>query len=192
MAQCEVPLEPRVHPTLAGRFSPVRFRSDVSLSRAHVDTLLAAAGRAPSAGNSQPWRFVVGLRGGEVHGRIVRHLARSSSAWAPGASLVVVNLAQVGVEGAPGWAHSEFAVYDLGQAVAHMSIQGLTMGLDAHQFRAFDRDAVVAEFDVPEHFEVVSMTAVGVADHAPDEIPAPGTSRDRHGLADIVWASDVG
>ncbi len=104
----------------------------------------------------------------------------------------MVNLAQVGVEGVPKWESSEFAVYDLGQAVAHMSIQGLTMGLDTHQFRAFDRDAVVAEFDVPEHFQVVSTTAFGVADQAPGEIPSPGTTRERHQPDDITWASDPG
>lgn len=46
---------------------------------------------------------------------------------APSASLLVVNLAHVEVEDAPGWEYSEFARYDLGQAVAHMTIQGLSV-----------------------------------------------------------------
>jgi hypothetical protein len=92
--------------------------------------------------------FVAGLRGDEVHSRIVRHLARSSSVWAPMASLLVVNLAHARVEGTIEWEYSEFSRYDLGQAVAHMTIQGFSIGLDAHQFRAFDRDAVAAEFAV--------------------------------------------
>ncbi|MFC8800778.1 nitroreductase family protein [Promicromonospora sp. NPDC057138] len=188
MTTCEVPVCPEIHPALAGRFSPVRFDPVAVVSSAQLDTLLDAARKAPSAGNSQPWRFVAGLRGDDVHSRIVRHLARSSSAWAPMASLLVVNLAHTRVEGAIDWEYSEFSRYDLGQAVAHMTIQGLSIGLDAHQFRAFDRDAVAAEFAVPSHWEVTSMTAFGVAAHAAGDVRSPGTSRERASIEDITWA----
>ncbi len=132
--------------------------------------------------------FVVGLRGDDVHSRIVPHLARSSSAWAPAASLLVINLAQIHISGTPDWEYSEFAHYDLGQAVAHMTVQGLAIGLDAHQFRAFDREAVAAEFAVPSHWEVTSMTAFGVAAHTAGELVSAGTSRDRHSIEQITWA----
>jgi len=185
---CETSAVPELHPALRDRFSPVRFDPDATVSQTQLSTLLEAARRAPSAGNSQPWKFIVGLRGDETHARIVRHLARSSSMWAPSASLLVVNLAHVLVEGTEDWEYSEFSRYDLGQAVAHMTIQGLSIGLDAHQFRAFDREAIVTEFAVPPHWEVTSMTAFGVATHAPDEIASAGTSRDRVAVDDIVWA----
>lgn len=91
------------------------------------------------------------------------------------------------IEGATDWEYSEFSRYDLGQAVAHMTIQGLTLGLDAHQFRAFDREAVAREFSVPPHWEVTSMTAFGTATHAADEVVAPGTSRARATREEITW-----
>ncbi|WP_300679228.1 hypothetical protein [Nocardioides sp.] len=69
---------------------------------------------------------------------------------------------------------SEFAHYDLGQAVAHMTVQGLAMGLDAHQFRAFDRDGLACDFEVPDHWEVTSMTAFGFSAHAAGDVSAPG------------------
>jgi nitroreductase len=152
-----------------------------------IDTILNAARRAPSAGNSQPWRFIVGQREDSVHQRLTKHLARSSSAWAPGASFLVANLAQVRVEGSD-LEYSEFAHYDLGQATAHMTFQAHALGLFAHQFRAFDRDAMAREFSVPAHFEVVSMTAFGVAAHTIDEVVGSGTSRDRFDLDEIVLA----
>ena len=111
----------------ASRFDPVAM-----ITPAHLDTLLDAARKAPSAGNSQPWMFIAGLRGDSVHSRLVPHLARSSAVWAPSASLLVANLAQIHLEDTPDWEYSEFSRYDLGQAVAHMSIQGLSLGLDAH------------------------------------------------------------
>jgi nitroreductase len=173
---------------LVNRFSPVSFDPEASITSEQLDTLLDAARRAPSAGNSQPWMFVVGRRGDVIHGRVMRHLARSSSVWAADASLLVVNLAHVHVEDTDRWEYSEFSRYDLGQAVAHMTIQGLHIGLDAHQFRAFDRDAVTAEFGVPPHWEVTSMTAFGVASHAADEIASSGTSRERATRDEVTWA----
>lgn len=188
MSVCDLSETPALHPALAGRFSPLRFDPVAEVSTAQVDVLLEAARRAPSAGNSQPWRFIVGRRGDDVHTRLVRHLGRSSSVWAPAASLLVANLAHVSVEDAPDWEYSEFSHYDLGQAVAHMTVQGLAMGLAAHQFRAFDRDAVAAEFSVPGHYEVTSMTAIGHPAHRPGELTGAGTSRDRAAPEDIVWA----
>ncbi len=188
MTQCQVPTPPSLHPALAGRFSPVMFDADAVVTMAQVDTLLEAARRAPSAGNSQPWMFIVGRRGDTVHDRIVTHLARSSGRWAPHASLLVVNLAHVWVEDTTELEYSEFSRYDLGQAVAHMTIQGLSMELNAHQFRAFDRDAIAAEFNVPPHWEVTSMTAFGTAAHTAGELLAPGTSRDRATRETITWA----
>jgi nitroreductase len=181
-----VPIEARVHSAFLGRFSPVQFDPDATVTNDHVDVLLDAARLAPSAGNSQPWKFVVGRRGDAVHARIVRHLAPSSARWAPGASVLFVNLAHVYVEGTT-MEYSEFARYDLGQSVAHMIIQGLSMGLAAHQFRAFDREGVTAEFDVPAEWEVTSMTAFGIAAHAAGEQASPGTSRDRLSRDEITW-----
>jgi len=75
----------------------------------------------------------------------------------------------------------------MGQAVAHMTIQGLSIGLHSHQFRAFDRAAVAHEFDVPPHWEVTSMTAFGTAAHPPETPAFPGTSRERATVDEIVW-----
>ncbi|NUS72826.1 MAG: nitroreductase [Corynebacteriales bacterium] len=188
MTSCQIPTVPEVHPALAGRFSPAAFDPHTIVTSAQLDTLLEAARRAPSAGNSQPWMFIAGHRGDDVHARLVPYLARSSSVWAPTASLLIVNLAHVLIEGTTDWEYSEFSRYDLGQAVAHMTIQGLTIGLDAHQFRAFDRAGIASEFGVPPHWEVTSMTAFGVAAHARGEVISPGTSQERADINEITWA----
>ncbi len=187
MSVCDVPVVPVVHPALLNRHSPVRFDRDAVVSDIAIDTILDAARLAPSAGNSQPWAFIVGRRGDGVHGRIVRHLAASSALWAPDASAIVVNVARVLVEGTD-WEFSEFSRYDLGQAVAHMTLQARAIGLDAHQFRAFDRDAVAGEFGVPREWEVTSMTAFGTAAHPAGEVA--GVSRERRTRDDVTWARE--
>lgn len=186
-----------VHPLLASRWSPTSFDPEHDLSADEVDSLLEAARWAPSAGNSQPWAFIVGRRGDGTHTRLVRHLAGSSSRWAPSASLLVANLAHRYVEDTE-WEYSEFSLYDLGQAVAHMTLQAQALGLSARQFRAFDRAAVAAAFDVPPHWEVTTMAAFGrpASAGARSSSPSPSpsstsdedaSSRQRRPSGELLW-----
>ena len=168
-----------LHPLLAERWSPAVFDPEHEAPVEDVETLLEAARWAPSAGNAQPWAFLVGRRGDTVHGRLVRHLAGSSAGWAPSASVLVANLAHRFVEDTD-WEFSEFALYDLGQAVAHMTIQAQALGLRARQFRAFDRAGLAAEFAVPAHWEVTTMTAYG-------RPLADSPTRQRRTLDEIQW-----
>ena len=185
-----------LHPLLAARWSPTTFDASYELGASETEALLEAARWAPSAGNSQPWAFIVGQRGDATHTRLVRYLARSSGAWAPAASLLVANLAHRYVEGTD-WEYSEFSLYDLGQAVAHMTVQAQALGLHVRQFRAFDRAGLAAEFAVPDHWEVTTMAAVGrpgqanAAQSAPEPRPparrADAPSRQRRSVDDIIW-----
>lgn len=176
-----------VHPLLATRFSPARFDPAHSCSPAEVESVLEAARWAPSAGNSQPWAFATGRRGDTDHARLVRHLAPSSARWAPSAALLVANLCHRYVEDTD-WEYSEFAAYDLGQAVAHMVVQAQSLGLAARQFRAFDREAVEREFAVPLHWSVMSMTAFGRPATARDSATAD-PPRHRRTRDELVWPS---
>lgn len=185
-----------LHPLLAARWSPTTFDPSAEIESDEVESLLEAARWAPSAGNSQPWAFIVGRRGEPDHDRLVRHLAKSSAAWAPTAGLLVANLSHRFVEDTD-WDYSEFSVYDLGQAVAHMTFQAQSLGLFLRQFRAFDRDGLAAEFDVPVHWEVTTMSAIGraatdrSAPHPPSTAGSP-TSRARRPVTDVRWPRAAG
>lgn len=179
--------EHRLHPLLSSRWSPLRFDDTHELGPDDVALLLEAARWAPSAGNSQPWAFVVGRRGDRVHERLVARLYPSALRWAPTAAVLVANLSHRLVESTD-WEYSEFAHYDLGQAVAHLTLQAQALGLGVRQFRAFDRDGLSADFDVPEHWEVTSMAAIGRPDAgvaAPSADDSP--SRQRLSRDEILW-----
>jgi nitroreductase len=137
-----------------------------------VDVLLDAARRAPSAGNSQPWAFHMALRDAAGWQEIIDCLAGSSRPWARQASLLVVNICHIRVQDTD-WEFSEVSAYDLGQAVARMTIQAHAMGLACRQFRAFSQDALAALLQVPDYWQVMTMTAIGRA--APSAQPSPGT-----------------
>ncbi|WP_322974417.1 nitroreductase family protein [Actinacidiphila epipremni] len=173
-----------LHPLLAGRFSPARFDPAGKVDDRAVELLLEAARWAPSAGNSQPWAYVVCRPGEPRYERIVPHLAPSSARWATDAGLLVVTLAHRFVGGSE-VQYSEFADYDLGQSVAHLTLQAEAMGLGAHQFRAFDLAALTAELRPNPGWSVVTMIAVGVPAAASDR---PRTRRPAADLRDAPWA----
>ncbi len=181
-----------LHPLLAGRSSPTRFDAAHQIPDSDVERILEAARWAPSAGNSQPWAFIVGARGTDVHQRIARHLVGSSRPWAGDASILIANLAHRYVQDTT-WEYSEFSLYGLGQAVAHMTLQAQALGLAARQFRAFGRDALTQEFAVPDHWEITTMTAIG---RAASEFPGPAgppessASRERRPLEELLWPTE--
>ncbi|NMO00268.1 nitroreductase [Gordonia sp. TBRC 11910] len=155
----DVQAQPHLHPLLSGRFSPSSFDATHVLDDPALTALLDAARWAPSAGNSQPWGFLPARRGDDDHRRVVPHLAPSSAAWALDASALVVTAARLWVD--DDIAYSEFADYDLGQAVAHLTIQAQAMGLACHQFRAFDLDGLTACLAPDYGWTIRSIIAVG-------------------------------
>ncbi|MGW5498821.1 nitroreductase family protein [Streptomyces olivaceoviridis] len=167
-----------IHPLLAGRFSPYRFDPSAVVDDHALGLLLEAARWAPSAGNSQPWGFFVGRPGEPEHDRLLPHLAPSSARWATDAGLLVVTLTHRHVDDT-GLLYSEFADHDLGQAVAHMTVQAQAMGLAAHQFRAFDLEGLTKELDPNPGWAIVSMVAIGKA------VGGPPQGRERRGVADL-------
>ncbi len=148
---------------MRGRWSPTVFDPAHVLGDDELDSLLTAAQWAPSAGNSQPWAFVVCRRGDERHDRFVPLLSRGNSGWVPRASVVFVTLCQMATDAVPDApTYSDYAAYDVGQAAAHLTLQARALGLEAHQFAGFDHDGAAAAFDVPSHFAVLTGIAVGL------------------------------
>jgi nitroreductase len=185
---------------LRSRWSPSIFDADHRLPRADVVTLLHAAQWAPSDGNLQPWRFVVCERGSSAHQVLVPHLSRGNSGWVPRASVVFLTATQV--MDAPDRADDDkpvdvaINIYCLGQAAAHLSLQAHAMGLWAHQFRRFDRDAVGDALGVPSYWRVIAGIAVGLRGN-PAEVPERDQEREhrvraRRPLAEIAYGDSWG
>jgi hypothetical protein len=106
----------------------------------------------------------------------------------------MANLCHRYVEGTD-WEYSEFAHYDLGQAVAQMTLQAQALGLHARQFRAFNRTALATEFTVPQHWEITTMSAFGRL--PPGLIPEPAATeprppRHRRSPREIRWVAGGG
>ena len=153
--------QPALHPLLRERWSSRSFDPAHELADDELVRLLEAARWAPSAGNSQPWAFLVLKRGEAGHGRFAATLSRGNTSWVPKASVVLVSLFKNGDDEDPDLTYSDYAEYDLGQSVAHLTVQAQSMGLGVHQFAGFDHDAVATGFAVPPNWKVTTGIAVG-------------------------------
>jgi nitroreductase len=175
-----------VHPLLAERWSPRGFDRHHQISDDQITGLLEAARWAPSAGNSQPWRFLVTRRGEHSHSQLFAALAPGNQAWANAASALILVAARTAADGTP----QPWALYDTGQAVASLVTQAQAQGLAVHQIGGFDSDAVRAELAFDPDLTPVVVLAVGRADpnaglpsHLATREAAP---RTRHPVNDLL------
>ncbi len=186
---------------LRSRWSPSVFDPRHVLDADDIETLLHAAQWAPSAGNSQPWSYVVAPRGSAAHDVLVAHLSRGNGGWVPRASLVLLACTQVapGPDGT-GPKSADYARHDLGQASAHITLQARAMGLHAHQFAGFDHAGVAAALGVPDHVALMAGIAIGVhldqpgADDGIDagDVEREARGRDRKPLAQLAFGARWG
>lgn len=151
------PTDHAILDVLQERWSP-RAYEPVAIDEAKLAKALEAARWSPSAFNAQPWRFVVARRGTEAFDQVVAALAEFNQLWAPNASVLSVAIAEVANE--EGRANPT-AVYDLGQAIAHLTIQAHADGLVVHQMSGFDAAAASQAFDLDERLQPVTVVALG-------------------------------
>lgn len=155
-------------PLLAFRWSPRAFDPTAGLTGDEATSLLEAARWAPSAGNTQPWRFALGHRDDDTWKRLLISLPDGDQRWARHAAALLL--------GAHTGGDPERAAYDLGQAVAHLTVQATALGLHAHQLTRFDRAGLATELDLPAGVRPTVVVAIG---RLGDPFALPEDLRDR-------------
>jgi hypothetical protein len=177
--------ESPILPVLSERWSPRGFDPTAVIDEDTLTTVLEAARWAPSGNNNQPARFIVARRGSASFRKIHSHLMGFNQAWADKASVLILNIA----EGDNPWAQ-----YDLGQAVAHLTIQAQHEGLFTHQLGGIDRRGLADAFNLKPNQDAVTVTVLGVlgdADALTPELHARETApRTRKPLSDVVLVND--
>lgn len=159
---------------LVERWSPRAYDPTAEVDPAVIRTILEAARWAPSANNVQPWRFIVARRGTDAFATVHDAMLGFNQVWADSAAVLIVNIAEtVDAEGKP----RPWARYDLGQAVAHLTVQAQHEGLHTHQMGGFDAAKLHAAFGLDASLEVVSITTIGVLGDV-DALPDPLRERE--------------
>jgi nitroreductase len=156
------------------RRSVRHFNTRVAVSDDDVTALLEAAVTAPSAGNIQPWRFVV-VRSPEARERLAEAVRQP---WATAAPVVIVVCVDPRPCAARYGARGEelYAIQDSAAAVTSILLAAVDRGLASCWIGAFDADAVREALGVAAPITPVAVLPVGVSAEAaakPSRRPLP-------------------
>jgi nitroreductase len=142
---------------IAARWSPRALDPAAEVTDAQLRALLEAARWAPSYGNTQPARYLVGRRGDDTFDRIFGVLNSGNKEWTHAASALL--LGAVVLRNSKG--EVPLAEYGLGLASENLVLQAVAEGLVAHQMSGFDADAARAAFALPDDVRPIVAIAVG-------------------------------
>ncbi|HEY5540453.1 MAG TPA: nitroreductase family protein [Coriobacteriia bacterium] len=140
--------------------------ADKPVTAEQLETLLRAAMAAPSAGNQQPWRFVV-VRDEATRARLA--VATPYSSPVGRAPVGIVVLADTRHNKHPGyWVQDcSAAVENLLLAAHAIGLGGVWIGVHPTE----DREAAVREIvEAPEGFAALCMIAIGHPAHSGPEV----------------------
>lgn len=146
----------------ANRWSPRGFSRDQIPERV-LNTFFEAARWAPSALNSQPWRFLYALRGQSEFEAFLKPLIEFNQNWAQHAAALIYLLSRKDFT-SPGKTESQFSrthSFDSGAAWANFANQVTAAGWAAHGMSGFDVDKARTVLGVPEGFAIEIAIAIG-------------------------------
>lgn len=178
-----VPPDYPIHELLQTRWSPRAYDPTRPVSAEQLRLLFEAARWSASSNNLQPWRFIVATRDNEAaYAQMVSVLVSGNQEWASTAPVLVLNMTRnIDHKGRP----NKNARHDLGQAVAHLTVQATALGLSLRQMGGIEADKAREVYAIPDEFDILNAMAIGYP--APDAADAMNKPRTREPLASFVF-----
>ena len=118
--------------------------------------ILTAGQLAPSAGNKQPWRFVV-VRDPETRNRLA--VAARKQLWTGDAGVMIAALA---VSPDTPEVYARWVERDVMTAVEHMVLAAWSLGYGSCWIGAFTEDDVKEILEIPGDMKVICLLPIGV------------------------------
>ncbi len=171
---------------IVNRWSP-RALSGEEIGQEDLMTLFEAARWAPSSYNGQPWRFFYARRDHAHWDEFFDLMVEFNQGWAKDAAVLIVVVSRTTFEhnDKPAQTHS----FDTGSAWENLALQASAMGLVAHGMQGFDYDKARQVLQLPDHYHVEAMVAVGLpgnAEDLPEGLREREKPSDRKPLEDII------
>jgi nitroreductase len=138
-----------------------------------LTSILETARLAPSAGNRQPWRFVV-VQNKDRKKALAE--AANNQTFLYDASAIIVAIGDPEVSAR--WYEKDPMI-----ALEHIVLAATAMGYGTCWIGAFDEDAVKHLLKIPENVKIIALLPIGV----PDETPAP---RPRKEFSEIFFKEE--
>ncbi|HEX8626103.1 MAG TPA: nitroreductase family protein [Allosphingosinicella sp.] len=181
-----------IDPLFLERWSPRAFDQS-EIPEADLLTLFEAARWAPSAFNSQPWRFLYARRGDSNWQRFLDLLVPFNRSWAQSGSAMIYVLSdslpftdKATGDPAPSHTHS----YDAGAAWVCFALQAARLGYQAHGMSGVDFERARAELGVPERYRIEAAAVVGrIGDPTtlPEKLRAREVPSGRKAVGEFVF-----
>jgi nitroreductase len=181
-----------IDPLFLERWSPRAFDGS-ALPDEDLMTMFEAARWAPSAFNSQPWRFLYAKRGDQHWARFLSLLIPWNQGWAQSASVLIYILSDSlpftdKETGAPATSHTHS--FDAGAAWACLALQATRMGYHAHGMSGIQMELARASLELPERYRIEAACVVGrIGDPATldEKLRARETPSDRNPASDFAF-----
>jgi nitroreductase len=145
------------------------------IPREHLLEILEAGRLAPSAGNRQPWRFIV-VRDPDQRRRLAE--AARGQMFIADAAAVLVAIADP--EASPRWCEKDVMI-----AMENMVLAATELGYGSCYIGAFEEEGVKSLLKIPDGLRVVALLPIGVPDEAPQQRP-------RKGLNEVFFGEEYG
>ena len=180
-----------IDPLFLERWSPRAF-DEAEMPEEDLLALFEAARWAPSAFNSQPWRFLYARRGGPDWEPFLDLLIPFNRSWAQSASALVYILSDTlpftDKAGEPASSHTHS--YDAGAAWACFALQATRMGYQAHGMSGVDFERAREALAVPDRYRIEAAAVVGrIGDPAslPEKLRARETPSGRRPVEEFAF-----
>jgi nitroreductase len=149
---------------VAKRRSTRHFSTRRAVTHEDLRSLLESAVTAPTAGNIQPWRFVV-LESEEARARLTAAIGQKWATAAPAIIVVCVDprpcAARYGERG-----ERLYAIQDTSAAVQTILLAAVDLGLASCWIGAFDDEAVREAIGMPRPITPVAVLPIGYSAEA--------------------------
>lgn len=184
---------PEVHELIVDRWSPRSFDQS-TIPQNDLDTILEAAGWAPSAFNVQPWTFLYAHRGDENWDRFLSLLVDFNQSWAKNASVLVFVVSdrltrKDSGETSNNHSHS----FDAGAAWALAALQAAAMDYHTHGMSGINFAKAEAELNIPEDHRLEAAFVIGKQapkENLPEGLQAREAPSGRKPLSEIARAGN--
>ena len=150
------------------------YKKDAEIPREALLKILEAARLAPSAGNKQPWSFVV-VKEAEAKRKVAE--ACNHQSFVGDASVIIV------VFGDP--VVSRWYAQDPMIAVEHIALEAVELGYGTCWIGAFNEDELKKILGVPQNLRVICAMPIGV----PMGMPSP---RGRKKVGEVFYLNTYG
>ncbi|GBQ14659.1 nitroreductase [Komagataeibacter rhaeticus] len=172
------------------RWSPRAF-TPAPIEEAELLAFLDAGRWAPSAYNSQPWRFIYARRGTADWERFLSWLIPFNHGWAQNASAIVYVASHTVMgsdkaEPAPAPTHA----FDAGAAAVLVQLQLSRAGWAAHPVSGFDHDLARAGLELPDDYALNAAIVIGRqgdVESLPEYLRGREAPSSRRPLAEVAF-----